>query len=49
VYVEVCDGDEEEGRSHDDEDWRYGELSPARQRMWKPVATAMPPIPASLH
>ncbi|KAJ7611690.1 Calcipressin [Roridomyces roridus] len=41
VYVEDCDGAEEEG----EEDWVYGESAPARQR-WRPVATAMPPMVA---
>ncbi|KAJ6473247.1 Calcipressin [Mycena sanguinolenta] len=38
VYVEDCDGEEEE----QEEDWVYGESSPGRAK-WRPV-TAMPPM-----
>lgn len=45
VYVEDCDADVE-GDEAREEDWEYGAPSPARLR-WRPVATAMPPIPAA--
>jgi hypothetical protein len=38
VYVEDCDGEEEEN----EEDWVYGESAPGRAK-WRPV-TAMPPM-----
>ncbi|KAJ7191521.1 Calcipressin-domain-containing protein [Mycena haematopus] len=40
VYVQDCDGDEEEH----EEDWVYGESAPGRAK-WRPV-TAMPPMDA---
>ncbi|KAH7911898.1 Calcipressin [Hygrophoropsis aurantiaca] len=43
VYVEDCDNIEDE---KSEMDWEYGAPSPARLR-WKPIATAMPPIPSS--
>ncbi|KAJ7174366.1 Calcipressin-domain-containing protein [Mycena filopes] len=39
VYVENCDGEEEE-----EEDWVYGESAPTRGK-WRPV-TALPPVGA---
>ncbi|KAJ7510285.1 Calcipressin-domain-containing protein [Mycena galericulata] len=39
VYVQDCDGDEDETN---EEDWVYGESAPARAK-WRPVATALPP------
>lgn len=42
VYVEDCDGQEEDVR---EEDWVYGESAPARSK-WKPIATALPPMHA---
>jgi hypothetical protein len=44
VYVEDCDFDEDEDDSANEMDWEYGSPSPAQLR-WKPVATAMPPVP----
>ncbi|KAJ7174351.1 Calcipressin, partial [Mycena filopes] len=38
VYVENCDGEEEE----EEEDWVYGESAPTRGK-WRPV-TALPPV-----
>ncbi|KAJ7031090.1 Calcipressin [Mycena alexandri] len=40
VYVENCDGEEEE----QEEDWVYGESAPTRGK-WRPV-TALPPVGA---
>ncbi|KAJ7165821.1 calcineurin-binding protein [Mycena filopes] len=40
VYVENCDGEEEE----EEEDWVYGESAPTRGK-WRPV-TALPPVGA---
>ena len=41
VYVEECGGDEDyEPR---EEDWVYGQPSPARQK-WTPIPTSLPPI-----
>jgi len=44
VYVEDCGGDDEEVWREQECDWAYGESSP---RTWKPVATALPPMPAA--
>lgn len=41
VFVEDCD-EGEGSRPLEDEDWVYGETSPARQR-WCPLPTSMPP------
>ncbi|KZT11144.1 Calcipressin [Laetiporus sulphureus 93-53] len=41
VYVEDCDGGEG-GASAVEEDWNYGETSPARAQ-WRPMPTSMPP------
>jgi len=53
VYVEDCDAydvddDAEGGGGKEEQDWEYGAPSPGRQMRWRPVATAMPPISASL-
>ena len=52
VYVEDCDCDDDDDDGDDDmdddddieQDWAYGECSPARLR-WRLPATAMPPLP----
>ncbi|GBE82813.1 Calcipressin [Sparassis latifolia] len=41
VYVEDCDSGEEEGEV--EEDWVYGETSPARAK-WRPMSTSRPPM-----
>ncbi|OSX56251.1 hypothetical protein POSPLADRAFT_1160509 [Postia placenta MAD-698-R-SB12] len=44
VYVEDCDGGEGGAAVEEEEqDWAYGELSPARAK-WKPIPTALPPM-----
>lgn len=45
VYVENVDGGIEVAM---DEEWHYGDRSPVRTNMWKPVATSMPPIRAAV-
>ncbi|CCM04527.1 uncharacterized protein FIBRA_06708 [Fibroporia radiculosa] len=42
VYVEDCDGDGAT-QAEEEQDWVYGEMSPARAR-WRPVPTALPPM-----
>lgn len=41
VYVEQCDGDDT-AEEDNEEDWVYGQPSPARQR-WIPMPTSLPP------
>ena len=49
VYVEDADGsDESDGEDDSEMDWDYGTPNPLRLR-WKPVATAMPPMPVTLR
>ena len=44
VFVEDCDvGQDEEAQEEREEDWVYGQTTPARAR-WKPIPTAMPPV-----
>jgi len=41
VYVEECGGDDDDETR--EEDWVYGQPSPARQK-WTPLPTSLPPI-----
>ena len=44
VFVEDCDvSHDEEAQEAREEDWVYGQTTPARAR-WKPIPTAMPPV-----
>lgn len=46
VFVEDCDvGDGDEAQEDREEDWVYGQTTPAQAR-WKPIPTAMPPVAA---
>lgn len=47
VYVEECGGDDDDMDDIRDEDWLYGESSPARMKM-TPVPTSLPPMKASV-
>ena len=46
VYVEECGGDDDDEMDKE-EDWVYGEPSPARMK-WAPLPTAMPPMKVSV-
>lgn len=45
VFVQDCDADGYSETGPDESEWIYGQASPARTK-WKPMATAMPPLPA---
>ncbi|KAF4604315.1 carbohydrate-binding module 1 protein [Pleurotus pulmonarius] len=45
VYVQDCDGEDDDEAQTREEDWIYGESAPARQK-WMPVHTALPPMRA---
>lgn len=51
VYVEVCgdddDDDDDDEMLDQEENWVYGEPSPARMK-WAHLPTAMPPVKASI-
>ena len=47
VYVEECGGDDDDDEMDKEEDWVYGEPSPARMK-WAPLPTAMPPMKVSV-